>query len=1063
MFKPIQPADKIVEQEAATIEFWKTNHIFERSLQLGSDKERFVFFEGPPTANGRPGVHHGLARVFKDTVLRYKAGTGYYVPRKGGWDCQGLPVEIEVEKRLHISGKQQIEEYGVEAFVQECKNSVFTYKEEWERLTDHIGFWLDTEHAYATDTNDYIESEWHILKTFSEQGLLYQGHKVVPYCPRCGTALSMHEVAQGYRKVQEDTVYVKFLLTSGDLVGVKALVWTTTPWTLPSNVGLAVNPGVEYSVVELDGERYLTATARLSAVFGHDAPRVQLVRTYRGTELLGVRYEPLFDFARVGAEDAARGWRIVAGDFVTTTDGTGIVHLAPAFGEDDLEVGLKEGLPFVQLVDLAGKFTSEVIPWAGRDAKSSDPDIRRQLKADGKLFKVERIEHEYPFCWRCDTPLLYYAKDSWFIRTTAFKDQMIANNQEITWYPDHIKNGRFGNWLENIKDWALSRERYWGTPLPIWVCDSCGHQHAVGSIAELNAMALNPDPAIELHRPYVDRIELRCPECGGVMHRVPEVIDVWFDSGSMPYAQWHYPFENQDEFARMYPADFISEGIDQTRGWFYTLHAISTALNNRPAFKRCMVLELVLDEQGHKMSKHVGNVIDPWSILDSQGADAFRWSLYTSTPPWYPRRFGPNVVADALKNFIIPLRNVYSFFVLYANIDSFDPHAEPVAAEARPELDRWLLSRFQLLVQEVRANMEAYEITPAARSIQAFVEDLSNWYVRLSRRRFWRSENDEDKLAAYQTLYAVLVGLARLLTPFTPFLSEEMYQNLVRSADESAPLSVHFLDLPSVDESLCDAALTREMQTVMDVVSLGRAARKQAGVKTRQPLGRATVFVAGPEERQALTSHREIIADELNVKDVELAAQATDIAEFSLRPNLPVLGKRAGKAIPAIQQALAADSARVYAELQQEGGAVLDIDGAQFTVTNEDVIASVAGRGGLFAASSGSIVVAIDPEVTPALRAEWYVREVAHFVQGCRKDRGLAVNDHIRLRLTCTDQTTAAALANASADLAREVLADAIEVVSGAIPDGTATLELDGGQVGCHIFSQAGVDVPAAT
>jgi isoleucyl-tRNA synthetase len=763
MFKTVLPADKVVEQELATIQFWETSHVFERSLELSKDKKRFVFFEGPPTANGRPGVHHGLARVFKDTVLRYKAGTGYFVPRKGGWDCQGLPVEIEVEKRLHISGKQQIEEYGVEAFVLECKSSVFTYKAEWEKMTSRIGFWLDTEHAYATYTNDYIESVWHILKTFYDKGLLYQGHKVVPYCPRCGTALSMHEVAQGYKTVTEETVFVKFTLTSGELAGVFALVWTTTPWTLPSNVGLAVNPGVEYSLVELDGQRYLLATARLAAVFGHDAEHVTLVKKFLGSELVGVTYERLYEYAHLSDEDASKGWRIVTADYVTTADGTGIVHLAPAFGEDDLSVGLKEGLPFVQLVDLAGKFKTEVTPWAGKDAKSSDPEIRRQLKADGKLFKTERVEHDYPFCWRCDTPLLYYAKDSWFVRTTDFKDEMVACNQQITWYPEHIKDGRFGNWLANIKDWALSRERYWGTPLPIWVCDSCGHHHAVGSLAELNGMAINPDPEVELHRPYVDKIELRCPVCGGVMHRVPEVIDVWFDSGSMPYAQWHYPFENKDEFAKMYPADFISEGIDQTRGWFYTLHAISTALNNRPAFKRCMVLELVLDEKGHKMSKHVGNVIDPWSILDTQGADAFRWSLYTGTSPWYPRRFGANVVADALKNFIIPLRNVYSFLVLYANIDHFDPASEQLPLEKRPELDRWLLSRFQALVRDVRSDMEAYDINPATKRIQAFVEELSNWYVRLSRRRFWKSENDSDKLSAYQTLYKVLVDLIHAL------------------------------------------------------------------------------------------------------------------------------------------------------------------------------------------------------------------------------------------------------------------------------------------------------------
>jgi isoleucyl-tRNA synthetase len=1054
MFKTVLPADKVVEQELATIQFWETSHVFERSLELSKDKKRFVFFEGPPTANGRPGVHHGLARVFKDTVLRYKAGTGYFVPRKGGWDCQGLPVEIEVEKRLHISGKQQIEEYGVEAFVLECKSSVFTYKAEWEKMTSRIGFWLDTEHAYATYTNDYIESVWHILKTFYDKGLLYQGHKVVPYCPRCGTALSMHEVAQGYKTVTEETVFVKFTLTSGELAGVFALVWTTTPWTLPSNVGLAVNPGVEYSLVELDGQRYLLATARLAAVFGHDAEHVTLVKKFLGSELVGVTYERLYEYAHLSDEDASKGWRIVTADYVTTADGTGIVHLAPAFGEDDLSVGLKEGLPFVQLVDLAGKFKAEVTPWAGKDAKSSDPEIRRQLKADGKLFKTERVEHDYPFCWRCDTPLLYYAKDSWFVRTTDFKDEMVACNQQITWYPEHIKDGRFGNWLANIKDWALSRERYWGTPLPIWVCDSCGHHHAVGSLAELNGMAINPDPEVELHRPYVDKIELRCPVCGGVMHRVPEVIDVWFDSGSMPYAQWHYPFENKDEFAKMYPADFISEGIDQTRGWFYTLHAISTALNNRPAFKRCMVLELVLDEKGHKMSKHVGNVIDPWSILDTQGADAFRWSLYTGTSPWYPRRFGANVVADALKNFIIPLRNVYSFLVLYANIDHFDPASEQLPLEKRPELDRWLLSRFQALVRDVRSDMEAYDINPATKRIQAFVEELSNWYVRLSRRRFWKSENDSDKLSAYQTLYKVLVDLARLLTPFTPFMAEEIYQNLVRSADVNAPLSVHYLDLPQFDASMFDDKLTGTMQLVMDVVSLGRSARKQAGVKTRQPLRSVTVYAHDLTVHEVMVSHAEIIRDELNVKSSAEATHAADIAEFTLKPNLPVLGKKAGRLIPAIQKALQTDPERIYADLENSGAAPLDTEGVTFVLTKDDVVSSVSGRGGLFAASSANVVVAVDATVTPELRAEWYVREVEHFVQGRRKDSGYEVTDRVRLWLTCTDEQMAETLLAAKTDLAHDVLANEVTIVSGEVTEGVENLALDGSLVAVRLERQ---------
>jgi isoleucyl-tRNA synthetase len=1063
MFKPVLPADRLVEQEIATMQFWETHRVFERSLELSRERERFVFFEGPPTANGLPGVHHGLARVFKDTILRYKAGTGYYVPRKGGWDCQGLPVEIEVEKRLNISGKDQIEQYGIEAFVRECRNSVFTYKAEWERMTSRIGFWLDTEHAYATYTNDYIESVWHILKTFFERGLLYQGHKVVPYCPRCGTALSMHEVAQGYRSVAEETVYVTFTLASGALRGTKVLVWTTTPWTLPSNVALAVNADVEYAVVSWKGERYLLAASRIDAVFGVDGGEVEVLQTVKGRDLAGVKYERLFGFAQVPPEEDARGWRIVVADFVTTTEGTGIVHIAPAFGEDDLIVGTAEGLPFVQLVDLRGRFTSEVTPWAGRDAKSSDADIRRQLKADGHLFRIERVEHDYPFCWRCDTPLLYYAKDSWFVRTTAFKDSMIANNQLITWFPEHIKNGRFGNWLENVKDWALSRERYWGTPLPIWICDACGHRHAVGSIAELNDMALHPDPSIELHRPYVDKMELRCPTCQGIMHRVPEVIDVWFESGSMPYAQWHYPFENKDEFEKMYPADFISEGIDQTRGWFYTLHAISSGLNDKPAFKRCMVLELVVDEKGRKMSKHVGNVIDPWSILDKQGADAFRWALYTGTPPWYPRRFGPGIVADALKNFLLPLRNVFSFFVLYANIDHFDTTLGQLPCADRPELDRWLLSRFQQLVRDVRKDMDAYDINPATKRIQEFVEELSNWYVRLSRRRFWKSDNDADKLSAYQTLHSILVGLAQLLTPFTPFMAEEMYQNLVRSAESDAPQSIHFTGLPAYDASMHDSRLLDSMQLVMDVVSLGRAARKQASVKTRQPLGTVSVYVHNAEDREALMSHVELIRDELNVKRVVEVEHAGDIAEFQLRLNLPVLGKKAGKLVPALQQALAESPERIAASLEKEGSVEILLDGAPFLLTKDDVISTVIGRGGLFAASGENVVVAVDAAITPELRAEWYVREVEHFVQGLRKDKGFEVTDRIWLTVLCSDQSVYSALEQSRSAIAGEVLAD-VSDVSITYAEGDALMEsdsasegvkdvldLDGSQVRCTI------------
>ena len=781
------------------LEFWKDADIFHKSLAAAGDEAPlFVFYEGPPTANGRPGSHHVLSRIFKDIFPRYKTMRGYRVPRKAGWDCHGLPVELEVERRLGIDGKGQIEEYGVAAFNDLCRESVLTYLREWDRMTERIGFWIDLGDAYYTLTNDYIESVWWLLRRIYDKGLLYQGFKVVPYCPRCGTALSSHELAQGYKDVTEDSVYLRFRLTEAaaqKLTGgpgepVSLAVWTTTPWTLISNVAAAVHPDVGYALVESRGERFVLARDLVEKVLGKKAV---VERELRGAELLGLEYEAPYAFLPVDR----RAHYVIGGDYVTTTDGTGIVHIAPAFGEEDMKVGLENDLPVVNAVDTEGRFVAEVTPWAGRFVKDADPAIIAELKERGLLLGVEPYEHSYPFCWRCDTPLLYYSKPTWYVRTTAIKDQLLAANDAVVWHPEHIKTGRFGEWLENNVDWALGRDRYWGTPLPVWQCAE-GHTHCVGSIAELREMAAGPlPPDMDLHRPFVDDVVLHCPECGGEMRRVDEVIDAWFDSGSMPFAQWHYPFENEDLFRERFPADFICEAIDQTRGWFYSLLAVATLVEGRSSYKRCLCLGHILDGEGQKMSKSRGNVVQPDDVLDRQGADAFRWYLFTASSPWFARRFSVDLVDEVVRKFLLTLWNTYSFFTVYANIDGFDPAGEPVPLAERPLLDRWLLGELDRLVRTVTDGLEEYDVTNSGRAIQEFVDDLSNWYVRRSRRRFWKSESDADKLAAYHTLYEALVTLAKLLAPFTPFVAEEIYQNLVRSVDEAAPESVHLCAWPA--------------------------------------------------------------------------------------------------------------------------------------------------------------------------------------------------------------------------------------------------------------------------
>ena len=922
--------------DARILEFWKEHGIFEKSLEGRDDAPIFVFYEGPPTANGRPGAHHVISRIFKDLFPRYKTMRGYRVPRKAGWDTHGLPVELEVERRLGIDGKGQIEAYGVAEFNKLCRESVTTYLEEWERFTERIGFWVDLDDAYYTFTNDYIESVWWLLRQIWDKDLLYQGHKVVPYCPRCGTAISSHEVAQGYKDVTEDSIYVRFPLTpeaaakvsegaagggaDGEPKPVSLAVWTTTPWTLISNVAAAVRSDVTYALVESRGERFILARDLVEKVLGKKA---EVLREFPGAELLGLDYEAPFGFM---ATDK-RAHFVIGDDYVTTTDGTGIVHIAPAFGEADMRVGMDNDLPVVNAVDTEGRFIAEVTPWAGVYVKDADPAITADLKERGLLLGVEPYEHSYPFCWRCDTALLYYAKATWYVRTTAIKDQLIKANDDVIWHPEHIKHGRFGEWLAGNVDWALSRDRYWGTPLPIWRCEE-GHTHCVGSIAELREMAAGPVPEdLELHRPYVDDVFLTCPECGGEMRRAPEVIDAWFDSGSMPFAQWHYPFENVETFEERFPADFIAEAIDQTRGWFYSLLAISTLIEGRSSYKRVLCLGHILDGEGQKMSKSKGNVVQPDDILDHQGADAFRWFMFSSQQPWSPRRFSAEMVDEVVRKFLLTLWNTYSFFTLYANIDRFDPTAQESPVEERPLIDRWLVGELNTLVQDVTAGLEAYDATGTSRAIQQFVDDLSNWYVRRSRRRFWKSESDADKLAAYHTLHEALVTVTKLLAPFTPFVAEELYQNLVRSVDASAPESVHLCAWPVVDEQAIDAGVSFDMAAARRVVEMGRAARNGAAVKTRQPL--AEVVMALPEaEVRAVERLRDVVLDELNVKDLRFVRSEDELVAYVVKPNLKVLGPKLGKRLGPLQAALKeADAAALVAAVRAEGTVVVTAAG----------------------------------------------------------------------------------------------------------------------------------------
>ncbi len=1020
--------------ETRILQYWQSRDIFHKSLTQREGKPEYIFFEGPPTANGKPGVHHVLARAFKDIFPRYKTMRGYHVSRRGGWDTHGLPVEIEVEKKLGFTNKQQIEEFGIAKFNAMCRESAFAYIQEWERLTDRIGYWVDLESAYVTYENYYIESVWWILKNYWEKKLLYQGYKVVPYCPRCGTPLSDHEVAQGYRDATDPSVFVRMPLV--DTPGTSLLVWTTTPWTLPANVAVAAGADIDYVTIERtmeDGtqERLILAESLLLKVFGEE--QVRVVNRLKGRQLKGKHYKPLFTF--MPTEKKAH--YIVLGDFVTTEDGSGLVHIAPAFGADDMQVSIDHDLPILNTVAEDGTFISEVQPWAGLFVKDADPLITRNLKERGLLFREGTYVHTYPFCWRCSTPLLYYARPTWYIRTSQFKDRMVELNDQINWYPEHIRKGRFGNWLENNVDWALGRERYWGTPLPVWECESCHNQDCIGSIAELSDRSGKSLADADLHRPYVDEITLTCGECGGRMRRVPELIDVWFDSGSMPVSQWHYPFENLDEFKNQFPADFICEAVDQTRGWFYSLHAISTLLFDTNCFKNVICLGLILDGDGQKMSKSRGNVVTPWSVIDKHGADAMRWYLYTASPPGQERRFSGDLVGEVLRNFTLTLWNTYSFFVTYANLDGWKPDPEE-KIEYSP-LDKWVRSSLHTLIRDVTNALENYDVLGATRPVQDFVEQLSNWYLRRSRRRFWKSESDGDKRAAYATLYECLVGLSKLLAPTMPFIADELYLNLVGSVQKDAGESVHLSEWLEFDPAVIDEKLNAEMNLVMRLTSLGHAARNKANRKVRQPLSEVAFSVANLEEERIATNYAELLADELNVKKVRFLNAAGEAVSYSLNPLPKQLGQKYGSLFPGIRKLiLEMDTESTALKLLSGETISLTLDDKALEILPEEVEVRLQAREGYSVAAEGAYLAALVTELTPELIAEGLAREFVRRVQDARKAAELDIADRIRLSYTASP-----ILQNAVEDFREYIMAETltVDLINADTPEGAFTVE----------------------
>jgi len=984
-----------VDREKKVEEFWKENHIFEKSMENRKEGETYTFYDGPPTANGKPHIGHVLTRVIKDMIPRYRTMKGYMVPRKAGWDTHGLPVELEVEKKLGLDGKEQIEEYGMEPFIKQCKESVWKYKGMWEDFSSTVGFWADMEHPYVTYYDDYIESEWWALKEIWNKKLLYKGFKIVPYCPRCGTPLSAQEVSQGYKTVKERSAVVRFKVVGEDAY---FLAWTTTPWTLPSNVALCVNPDETYCKVKAaDGYTYYMAEALLDKVLGklvkeEGEKAYEVLETYKGTDLEYKAYEPLFACAgEAAAKQKKKAHFVTCDNYVTMSDGTGIVHIAPAFGEDDSRIGRNYELPFVQFVDGQGNLTKET-PYAGVFVKKADPMVLTDLDKEGKLFDAPKFEHDYPHCWRCDTPLIYYARESWFIKMTAVKDDLIRNNNTINWIPESIGKGRFGDWLENVQDWGISRNRYWGTPLNIWQCE-CGHMHSIGSRQELFEMSGDEKAkTVELHRPYIDEITLKCPECGGEMHRVPEVIDCWFDSGAMPFAQHHYPFENKELFEQQFPANFISEAVDQTRGWFYSLLAESTLLFNKAPYKNVIVLGHVQDENGQKMSKSKGNAVDPFDALNKYGADAIRWYFYINSAPWLPNRFHGKAVVEGQRKFMSTLWNTYAFFVLYADIDNFDPTKYELNYDQLPVMDKWLLSRLNTTVQAVDNDLANYKIPEAARALQEFVDEMSNWYVRRSRERFWAKGMEQDKINAYMTLYHALVTIAKTAAPMIPFMTEDIYQNLVRSVDKDAPESIHLCDFPTVNEAWIDKDLEADMKELLEIVVLGRACRNTANIKNRQPIG--TMYVKA--EKKMSEFYTDIIADELNVKEVKFADDVESFISYSFKPQLRTVGPKYGKLLGGIRQALTdINGTAAMNELRTNGVLKLDINGNDVELTEEDLLIETAQTEGYVSESDGETSVVLDTNLTPELIEEGFVREIISKIQTMRKEAGFEVMDKI--------------------------------------------------------------------
>ena len=1022
MYQKVDTNLNFVDREKQVEKFWKENKIFEKSMEDRKDDPTYMFYDGPPTANGKPHIGHVLTRVIKDMIPRYRTMKGYMVPRKAGWDTHGLPVELEVEKKLGLDGKEQIEEYGMEPFIQQCKESVWKYKGMWEDFSSTVGFWADMDNPYVTYHDDYIESEWWALKEIWNKKLLYKGFKIVPYCPRCGTPLSAQEVSQGYKTVKERSAIVRFKVVGEDAY---FLAWTTTPWTLPSNVALCVNPDEVYCKVKAaDGYTYYMAEALLDKVLGkfgsEDTPAYEVLERYVGKDLEYKEYEPLFACAgEAAAKQKKKAHFVTADSYVTMSDGTGIVHIAPAFGEDDSRIGRNYDLPFVQFVDGKGDLTAET-PYAGIFVKKADPMVLQDLDKEGKLFDAPKFEHDYPHCWRCDTPLIYYARESWFIKMTAVKDDLIRNNNTINWIPESIGKGRFGDWLENVQDWGISRNRYWGTPLNIWQCE-CGHMHSIGSRQELFEMSGDEKAkTVELHRPYIDEITLKCPECGGTMHRVPEVIDCWFDSGAMPFAQHHYPFENKELFEKQFPADFISEAVDQTRGWFYSLLAESTILFNQAPYKNVIVLGHVQDENGQKMSKSKGNAVDPFDALEKYGADAIRWYFYINSAPWLPNRFHGKAVQEGQRKFMGTLWNTYAFFVLYANIDNFDPTKYTLDYDNLPVMDKWLLSKLNSVVKTVDDCLANYKIPESARALQDFVDEMSNWYVRRSRERFWAKGMEQDKINAYMTLYTALVTISKAAAPMIPFMTEEIYQNLVRSVDKDAIESIHLCDFPKVQEAWINKELEEDMEELLKIVVLGRAARNTANIKNRQPIG--TMYVKAEKEMGQF--YTDIIADELNVKEVKFAKDVESFISYSFKPQLRTVGPKYGKLLNGIRKALSEiNGTEAMNELRSKGVLTLDIDGSKAELTEEDLLIETAQTEGYVTETDGDVSVVLDTNLTPELIEEGFVREIVSKIQTMRKEAGFEVMDKIHIYAKDNDKILEL-MKNHKEEIMSEVLAE---------------------------------------